>query len=298
MHELHGVIRFDSISLDKFKRIALLFDKLHLVGAEGPFLDLPEFHQLNAEITFLEAAGLFERPSMFFMNESIKEALSTHEQKQLEFASTISPRRDSPADYPFSPKQTEDGLLASAILSDIISRRVALALAQKRAFDVVPVCMTNLPTELRGPDTNSHPMHNVLKVAFESFPVPDDGCSWRDIADFKLEMREEQWGFRRFLYDLGTKSQSEAEIRDGIQWSINKYQRAMEKRSMKIVRSALTAIVIPAIDIFSNSGNHLISLVSGVLAIDKLRLELLEGEANVPGRECAYVFDARKRFGQ
>jgi hypothetical protein len=39
------------------------------------------------------------------------------------------------------------------------------------------------------------------------------------------------------------------------------------------------------------------SFLKGLVSIKKRKIELLEAEAKAPGRECAYVFDARKRFG-
>jgi len=37
-------------------------------------------------------------------------------------------------------------------------------------------------------------------------------------------------------------------------------------------------------------------LAKGVLSIKKREVEFLEAEMKTPGRECAYVFEARKRF--
>ena len=39
-------------------------------------------------------------------------------------------------------------------------------------------------------------------------------------------------------------------------------------------------------------------IAKGVLSIKKRRVELLEAEMKAPGRECAYLFSPRKRFGK
>ena len=39
------------------------------------------------------------------------------------------------------------------------------------------------------------------------------------------------------------------------------------------------------------------SFLKGIVSIKKRKIELLEAEAHTPGREVAYVFDARRRFG-
>jgi hypothetical protein len=38
-------------------------------------------------------------------------------------------------------------------------------------------------------------------------------------------------------------------------------------------------------------------IAKGALQVQKRKVELMEAEMKVPGRECAYVFDARKQFG-
>ena len=96
-----------------------------------------------------------------------------------------------------------------------------------------------------------------------------------------------------------SKVQTETELREQLEDALDAYTGAMQRRRWSVTNSALTAFVIPAIDIFQNpSGNHLLSLAAGAaIAISKIRLELLEGEAKAPGRECAYIFDAQQRFG-
>jgi hypothetical protein len=41
----------------------------------------------------------------------------------------------------------------------------------------------------------------------------------------------------------------------------------------------------------------LAKVARGALSVQKRKVELMEAEMKAPGRECAYVFDARRRFG-
>jgi hypothetical protein len=59
--------------------------------------------------------------------------------------------------------------------------------------------------------------------------------------------------------------------------------------------SFLETYVIPTFEALE--GFKPSSFLKGLVSIKKRKIELLEGEANAPGRECAYVFDARRRFG-
>lgn len=56
--------------------------------------------------------------------------------------------------------------------------------------------------------------------------------------------------------------------------------------------------VIPAIEIIEDIAKFNWSKIAkGALSVKKRQIELMEAEMKAPGRECAYVFDARKRFG-
>jgi hypothetical protein len=39
-------------------------------------------------------------------------------------------------------------------------------------------------------------------------------------------------------------------------------------------------------------------IAKGIMVVKKRKVELLEAEMKAPGKECAYVFEARKKFGR
>ena len=89
----------------------------------------------------------------------------------------------------------------------------------------------------------------MLRVALEALPAPDETCAWPDLLDFKAEAHDKQWAFRRFLSDLAAKRQSEAEIRDDIEWSLNEYRKAMEIHRIKSSQSLVDVFVISPLEI-------------------------------------------------
>ena len=134
----------------------------------------------------------------------------------------------------------------------------------------------------------------MFTVALDAMPIPGNSCAWQDILDFKAEMHDKQWAFRRFLNTLATKQQTESEIRDDLEWSINEYSKAMDRLKLKRSVGRLETYVIPGVEALESF--KLSTALRNVAAIKKRKLELLECEANAVGRECAYVFDARQRF--
>ena len=135
----------------------------------------------------------------------------------------------------------------------------------------------------------------LLHVAFEVLPIPGDSSAWQDILDFKAEGRNKQWGFRRFLHALAAKQQTGSEIRDDIEWTVNEYAKEMDRFKLKRSVSFMEIYVIPTVEALETFKPS--SFLKGLVSIKKRKIELLEAEAKSLGRECAYVFDARKRFG-
>jgi len=270
MRELHGV----GFATCDLKLGLLFFDKLHLLRPSRTSNGQSDTHGARraADLEFLHSRDLVE----------------------------------------YLPRQIEieiDGLIDLSLLGtrEDVDRfigtltRYMTSTVSSTKYDVVSVVGVNLPVKL--PSVHSiqlvSSMQTTINVAMEAFPVFGETTSLEDIVAFRSELKDKQWNFRRFLQTLATKNQTEAEIRDDIQWCLHEYTEAMKKRKMKIIQSAVGAFVIPTADLMFNfPGNHIVSIAGAAVAVNRLRVELLDGEMKAPGRECAYVFDARKRFGR
>jgi hypothetical protein len=138
----------------------------------------------------------------------------------------------------------------------------------------------------------------ILDLAVDAFPKPNDSTPLQDILDFRDSMGEKRWAFRRFISALSTKEQSASAIQDEIEWMVNEYAKAMHVHHIKASQSFVDVFVIPPLEIIENLVKFNWSKIAkGALQVQKRKVELLEAEMKAPGRECAYVFDARKRFG-
>jgi hypothetical protein len=72
----------------------------------------------------------------------------------------------------------------------------------------------------------------------------------------------------------------------------------MRINRIKAGEGAFEVYVLPAVEITEDLVKlNWSKIAKGALAVTKREIELLEAEMKAPGRECAYVFDARKRFG-
>lgn len=191
--------------------------------------------------------------------------------------------------------------LRHKIAVDATVRRLSIMLNEKEV-ESVPIYRTQFPSLVKESRTNSvlpRTRMEVLSVALDALPSPGQDSSWESILDLNEELHDKRWAFRRFLKTLATKEMTGPEIRDEIEWMVNEYSKAMEIHRIKASQSFVDVFIISPLEIIENLVKLNISKIAkGLLAVRKRKVELLEAEMNAPGRECAYVFDARRAFGE
>jgi hypothetical protein len=289
MRELHGVFRLNRRNAPKLKRYALLFDRFHVVEIYEDFDPAdrdPQSPAARADLNFLESKGIV----IYDVKQFVRHGVSNRG-KGRDFAPAMHLNgTDRIIKLPWAPH--------GAYLTDLIVRQTAIRFKDLFNLDCVPICKRPLPINLVAGPREKTELVQVLNVAVKSFPTPDDSCSWADLIAFKSESHDKQWGFRRFLFSLANKELNEAEIRDEIEWMFNEYSKAMRVYGMKASQSSVQVFLISPLEIIENLLKlNLSKIAEGILSVKKRRIELLEAEMKAPGRECAYVFDARKRFG-
>ena len=105
-------------------------------------------------------------------------------------------------------------------------------------------------------------------------------------------------GVSAFLSSLASRHRSESEVTDEVEWLVNEYSKAMKIHNLKASPAFFEAYVIPGLEFVEDLVKFKWSKIAkGVMAVKKRSAELLEAEMKAPGKECAYVFEARKRFG-
>jgi hypothetical protein len=71
----------------------------------------------------------------------------------------------------------------------------------------------------------------------------------------------------------------------------------MQVHNLKASRGLLDVFLISPLEIIENLVKLNWSRVAkGAIQVRKRRIEFLEAEMKAPGKECAYVFDAERRF--
>jgi hypothetical protein len=286
MRKLMGVMYFDHRALD-LKRQSLFFDMFEL-WYDGDKPAIPGIsQQQEAELDFLRSRKIIIENQNYWTDYLAGPVLHLADEnfKRLVDANA----RLGHLVY--------DAAEAEIMKRDGLTRALAGDTSPYRVIDSVPICERSLPFETAGASGSSL-TPEVLNVALNALPIPDDTCAWEDIIAFKSEMHDKEWSFRRFLSTLSSKKQTEAEIQDDIEWTVNEYRKAMEIHRLKSSNGFVEVFLISPLEIIEDLVKFRWSkLAKGLLSVNRRRVELLEAEMKAPGRECAYVFDARKRFG-
>jgi hypothetical protein len=292
MRELHGVVQVaDDSALPRLKQRALIFDKLYVMpsfeliynfsGKGTPEESQVAIHafdqQAEVEIEYLKEKGLAADVPKAVVDQATnlgvdsKPDLVRPEMLQIGGSFFIS--------------EKDDG--ANKSVADWYIRNLSAHLAATLAVDTVPICESQFPEHLpKKPPASCE--QTVLSVAMDFLPLPSESCAWEDILAFKSELSDKLWTFRRFLSTLTTKTRTEAEIRDDLEWMVNEYSNAMKIHKIKSSMSFVEVFVLGIADVAQSLITHdWAKLTKGALSIKKRQVELLEAEMKSPGRECA-----------
>lgn len=142
---------------------------------------------------------------------------------------------------------------------------------------------------------------SVIDITLRHFPTPDDSVPWEHILEFRADKEavRARRRLRRWMSELSNADQSRPrEAAQELEHLLDAYEGYMELHRMKINRSTLRTIVVSGAEIIENIARLRFSTLAQKLfsATDR-KIALLEAERNAPGREVAYIAQAKSAFG-
>jgi hypothetical protein len=100
------------------------------------------------------------------------------------------------------------------------------------------------------------------------------------------------------MSDLSRTDLTPVEIQQKLEYLMDQYQKHMALHKMKTRKGVLETVVVSSAELVENIAKLKLSEVAKKLfSFRERRLSLLETELTAPGREVAYIVDARERFG-
>ena len=309
------------------KQQALFFDKIYLIRPDEKTFEKwfkkEGADAALADIAYLQEKGIVDaRPTLDLLKASVGGSIDEEKKKQHAALLSSAARELIASKFPVLLRSLKPPLLHCSVgpaksfekwqeehanatpesqrhLFDFYMRLMASSFTQASTIETVPICWDQLPASLPAEGAAiASSFQDVLHISFDYFPVPDDTWAWQDILEFKADLEGKEWDFRHFLTGLASKPQPEVQVREQIEYSLHQYEEAMEQIAKKSSRTFLEVFVITPLEILEDIVKFKWSdILKGGVAATKRKAEILDAEAGAPGRECAYVFDARKRFG-
>jgi len=188
-------------------------------------------------------------------------------------------------------KTVETTLEIEKINCDYISRMIAI----KRNFYNQEIIFPLLDIEMSGSETFTK-KNEVYRFILSDIAIPTTSTSWKNIVEFKNSQES-----KRKLYHLidwvNTISHSEMainEIIDRYRFLYAEYEHQLNLHQMKYKKSTLEVVVNTTLEIIENALKLKISKIAKALfSIKTAEIGMMEEEANIFGREVAYIFDVK-----
>lgn len=142
---------------------------------------------------------------------------------------------------------------------------------------------------------------DVVQVALEALPVPDETTPWEQLLDFKRDADVEHSLklCRRWIRKCAEADKKPIEIREELEDLVADYTSTMRRHRLKFRPGLIETTLCVSAELAEN----ILKLQWGKAAqalfkVRQNRLSLLDAEVTAPGREVAFIVRARERFGR
>jgi hypothetical protein len=258
-------------------------DPIHLSEETVSFLDHLEW--------LLERGIIFQPPKL-----ATHPALITND----EYTTSIKQKADLDHDL--------EGLLAAGVgrghplfielftYADYLATRyTAIQLRELEQVEAYPIIYTEPHSIQKTKEVKT----DIVQIAFNTLPVPDDTTSWEQIIEYRSDPDSQNkfLDLRHWMSEVARGELTPVEVEEKLEYLISQYQRHMKLHRMKANQGVLQTIVVSPAEFAEN----LIKFKWGQIAqnlfsIKQRRIALMEGELTSPGSEVAYIVKAKETF--
>jgi len=142
-------------------------------------------------------------------------------------------------------------------------------------------------------------MNDLYTIVLRKLPTPSPIVSWEDIIQFRNEpeQRKHLSALRLFLSELSKKNLTYKDACEKIEVMLNEYESWLKASGMKYRNSTLNALFVGAEELAKLLTQGVMSplrIAKPFFEIRRRKAWLLDGETKAPGRQLAYLIDARR----
>lgn len=181
------------------------------------------------------------------------------------------------------------------IAQAIRARRVSIELKNLSKQDAYPISLFNSFLGTQTPNLK----HDVVQVSLYALPFPDGSTPWEQIIEYRSDPDSQSkfLALRHWMSEVARAELTAAETEEKLEYLIDQYRQHMKLHKMKTNIGTLEIIVTTGFELLGALvGFKLGKAAQPLFALKRRQVALLEGELTSPGREVAYIVEARKRF--
>lgn len=139
----------------------------------------------------------------------------------------------------------------------------------------------------------------VLRIAIDNIPVPDETTSWEKVWEFRSDKDSvgKLANFRVWVNELTRSNLPSNEIRDLLESKLADYRKSLEIHKIKFKLGFLEFVLGATREIIE----HIAPWKSespgkALFHVKQKKIDLMQTELNSPGREIAYIYQIQESF--
>jgi len=299
-----GIENFYSDIFNYLKKYFLIFDKIYINHGSLNIYDTTlskfsggkdKFTKNIKHLEILEKEGLLEiynNDNLPEINKLIGNDIYLNLVNELiEFDAVMKEEREKKIAKGDLNGAFKDYLIQDKLIGDYTSRLMSMQLNFLNPLKDYNSLLSTL--EPPGATQITTSKSDVLHIVFNHFPRIREDVTFENILEFRQnpDIKSRFFAFRNFISNLSREKLSYEEIEDKLEYLLNEYSTAFDKLQAKYDYGKFEALLITTAEIIESLLKKQISnLVKAACGISKKKMELLEGEKNLPGRETSYLY--------
>lgn len=178
---------------------------------------------------------------------------------------------------------------------DISIRLDAIELRKQYLEEFYPAIRTNASYY---PQTEKK--SNIIQFLLNDIPTPDINTAWEQIIDFRSDddVKNKYLALINWINKVSNSSGSISDIKDEYEYLYNDYIKHFKLHKLKYNNTLLEVLVTAGAGmLMALQSGEFISTLKNLLQMNLSSVKLLEEEAKLPGKEVAYIYHAKRKFG-
>ena len=283
------------------KRLSLFFDSIYIDE-----LRLQNILTINPNKKF-EILNYERATWEFLMKKNIVKTYpfqtggnSEHlESKELmNILGALIPNNNSQEDRNENPEQKKAMALEKFFFAHDISARLdAIKLNQQLSSEFYPILRT---AKLIGQNSGEEKKNNIIQFLLNDIPEPATDTPWQQIIDFRADedVRNKYLAMINWVNKVAASSSNLKDIHEEYEYLYNDYIKHFKLHKLKYNNTLLEVVVTAGIGmLLALQAGQFISAFKNLVEMKLSHINLIEQEAKLPGKEVAYIYHAKEKFG-